>query len=157
MSEALSQPARRHVFLDKAQPASYKAAAGLSDQVGAAAEAAGLDRRFVELINLRVSQVNGCAYCLDLHHRRAIEAGESERRIAVLDAWQETALFDERERAALQLAESITRLPEPLERAYVEDHARAVLGDEAYSAVAWVAITMNAFNRISITSHHPVK
>lgn len=148
---------RRHVFLDKAQPAAYKAAAALSDQVAAAAEAAGLDRRFVELLNLRVSQVNGCAYCLDLHHRRAIEAGESERRIAVLDAWQETALFDERERAALQLVESITRLPDPLDRVYAEDEARAVLGEEAYSAVAWVAITMNAFNRISITSHHPVK
>lgn len=157
MSETLNQPARRHVFLDKAVPAAYKAAAGLSGQVGAAAEAAGLDRRFVELLNLRVSQINGCAYCLDLHHRRAIEAGESERRIAVLDAWQETALFDERERAALQLAESITRLPDPLDRLYAEDEARAVLGDEAYAAVAWVAITMNAFNRISITSHHPVK
>ncbi|WP_341351098.1 hypothetical protein [Nocardioides convexus] len=75
----------------------------------------------------------------------------------MLDAWQETALFDERERAALQAAESITRLPDPLDRVYAEDQARAVLGDEAYSAVAWVAITMNAFNRISITSHHPVK
>ena len=148
---------RRHVFLDKAVPAAYKAAVALSEQAGAAAEAAGLDRRFVELVNLRISQINGCAFCLDLHHRNAIEAGESERRIAVLDAWSETSLFSEQEQAALQLAESITRLPEPDERTYAEDMARAVLGDEAYSAVAWVAITLNAFNRISITSHHPVK
>lgn len=152
-----SQAERRHVYLDKAQPAAYKAAAGLADQVSAAAEAAGIDRRLVELVNLRVSQVNGCAYCLDLHRRRAVEAGESERRIVVLPAWRETTLFDEREQAALQLAEAITTLPEPDERRYAEDEARAVLGEEAYSALAWVAITMNAFNRISITSHHPVK
>ncbi len=144
-------------YLDKAQPAAYKAAVGLSEQAGAAAEAAGLDRRFVELVNLRVSQINGCAYCLDLHHRQAIEAGESERRLAVLSTWSETSLFSDQEQAALQLAESITQLPEPDERGYVEDLARAVLGDAAYSAVAWVAITMNAFNRISITSHHPVR
>lgn len=144
-------------YLDKAQPAAYKAAVALSEQAGAAAEAAGLDRRFVELVNLRVSQINGCAYCLDLHHRQAIEAGESERRLAVLSTWSETSLFSDQEQAALQLAESITELPEPDERGYVEDLARAVLGDAAYSAVAWVAITMNAFNRISITSHHPVR
>jgi AhpD family alkylhydroperoxidase len=153
----VSTTPRRHVFLDKARPAAYQAALALSEQAAAAAEAAGLDRRFVELINLRVSQVNGCAYCLDLHHRNAIEAGESERRIAVLDAWRETGLFSEQERVALALAESITTLPEPDERLYAEDMARAVLGDEAYSAVAWIAITMNAFNRISITSHHPVR
>ncbi|HWJ11082.1 MAG TPA: carboxymuconolactone decarboxylase family protein [Nocardioides sp.] len=148
---------RRHVFLDKAQPASYKAAAALSQQVADAAEAAGVGRALVELVNLRISQINGCAFCLDLHRRRALEEGVSERRIAVLSAWSETDLFTEQEQAALQLAESITRLPEPVERIYAEDVARAVLGDEAYSAVAWVAITMNAFNRISITSHHPVR
>lgn len=147
----------RSVFLDKAQPATYQAAVGLSGAVGAAAEAAGVTRVLVELLNMRVSQINGCAYCLDLHHRMALEAGESERRLAVLDAWEETSLFTEQERAALYLAEAITRLPEADERRYAEDMARAVLGDAAYAAVAWVAITMNAFNRISITSHHPVK
>lgn len=147
----------RSVFLDKAQPATYQAAVGLSGAVGEAAEAAGVGRILVELVNMRVSQINGCAYCLDLHHRQALEAGESERRLNVLEAWAETSLFTEQERAALQLAEAITRLPEPDERRYAEDEARAVLGEAAYAAVAWVAITMNAFNRISITSHHPVK
>ncbi|TWG99601.1 AhpD family alkylhydroperoxidase [Nocardioides sp. J9] len=155
MSEATGR--RRHVFLDKAQPATYRAAAGLAEEVGAAAQAAGVDRRLVELVNMRVSQVNGCAYCLDLHRKRAIEAGESDRRLAVLSAWEDTDLFSEQEQAALQLAESITRLPEEAERRYAEDEARAVLGDEAFAAVAWVAVTMNAFNRISITSHHPVR
>lgn len=144
-------------YLDKAEPAVYKAATELSQAAGAAAEAAGIGRMLVELINMRVSQINGCAYCLDLHHRQALEAGETERRLAVLSTWSETSLFDEQEQAALQLAESITQLPELLERRYAEDEARAVLGDAAYGAIAWVAITMNAFNRISITSHHPVR
>lgn len=144
-------------YLDKAEPAVYQAAVALSQAAGAAAEAAGVGRILVELVNMRVSQINGCAYCLDLHHRQAVEAGETERRLAVLSTWSETSLFDEQEQAALQLAESITRLPEPDERGYAEDSARVVLGDAAYGAVAWVAITMNAFNRISITSHHPVR
>ncbi len=148
---------KKAFYLDKAAPAVYQAATGLSQAAGDAAEAAGIGRILVELINMRVSQINGCAYCLDLHHRQAVEAGETERRLAVLSTWAETSLFTEQEQAALQLAESITQLPELLERRYVEDEARAVLGDAAYAAVAWVAITMNAFNRISITSHHPVR
>src|SRR5690606_33928650 len=111
----------------------------------------------VELLNVRVSQINECAFCLNLHRRLAIEAGEEDRRLVVLPAWRETELFSDEERAALGLVESITQLPSDLDRTYAEDVARAVLGDAAYSAVAWIAITMNTFNRISITSHHPVR
>ncbi|WP_418058500.1 carboxymuconolactone decarboxylase family protein [Pimelobacter simplex] len=144
------------LYLDKAVPAAYAAAAELARQAGAAAEAAGLDRILVELVNLRVSQLNGCAFCLDLHHRRAVRAGESERRLALLPAWSETSLFTAPERAALALAESVTTLPRADTRRRTEDECRAVLGDGAFAAVAWVALTMNAFNRISMTSHHPV-
>ncbi|GAA3680359.1 carboxymuconolactone decarboxylase family protein [Nocardioides ginsengisoli] len=145
------------LYLDKAVPAAYGAATDLAREAGVAAEAAGLDRLLVELVNMRVSQINGCAFCLDLHHRRAVRAGESERRLAVLDAWQETGLFTVQERAALALAESITRLPDADARRHTEEESRTVLGDDAFAAVAWVALTMNAFNRISMTSHHPVK
>ena len=145
------------LYLDKAVPAAYAAATDLAREAGVAAEAAGLDRLLVELVNMRVSQINGCAFCLDLHHRRAVRAGESERRLAVLDAWPETGLFTVQERAALALAESITRLPDVDARRATEEESRTVLGDDAFAAVAWVALTMNAFNRISMTSHHPVK
>lgn len=145
------------LYLDKAGPAAYRAATELAREAGAAAEAAGLDRILVELVNLRVSQINGCAFCLNIHHRRAVAAGEAERRIAVLPAWPETGLFTAQERAALALAESITQLPPARVRHRIEEESRAVLGDGAHAAVAWVAITMNAFNRISMTSHHPVK
>lgn len=145
------------LYLDKAVPAAYAAATDLAREAGVAAEAAGLDRLLVELVNLRVSQLNGCAFCIDLHHRRAVRAGESERRLAVLPAWSETGLFTVQERAALALAESVTTLPDADTRRRTEDESRTVLGDGAFAAVAWVALTMNAFNRISMTSHHPVK
>lgn len=143
-------------YLDKAEPAAYAALGSTAAAVTDAAKRVGLDRRLVELVNLRVSQINGCAFCLDLHHRRALAAGEEPRRLAVLGAWRETSLFSEAEQAALVLAESITRLPSHDERCRAEARARRVLGDEAYSVVAWVAVTINAFNRLSMTSHHPV-
>ncbi|GHF20200.1 hypothetical protein GCM10014715_88470 [Streptomyces spiralis] len=74
-----------------------------------AAAAAGLDRTLVELVNLRVSQLNACAYCLNLHTRAALRAGETTQRLGVLAAWRDTELFTSRERAALALAEATTR------------------------------------------------
>jgi len=145
------------LYLDKAAPDVFAALSGVSKQIAAAAGRAGISEQLLELVNLRVSQINGCAYCLDVHYAKAVRLGEDPRRLAVLQEWQETELFDDAESAALELAESITLIPEPTERAEVEDCARAVLGDAAYAVVAWAAVSMNAFNRISITSHHPVR
>ncbi|MEU9122299.1 carboxymuconolactone decarboxylase family protein [Streptomyces sp. NPDC048506] len=121
----------------------------------AVAAEAGLDRSLVELINLRVSQLNGCAYCLNVHTRAALRAGETSQRLGVLAAWRDTELFTEREQAALALAEATTEPANAVaqERAY--ENARQVLDDEI-SAVIWVAITINAFNRVSILSKHRV-
>ncbi len=144
------------LYLDKAEPDVFAAMSRVSMQIVEAASAAGVSERLLELVNLRVSQINGCAYCLDVHHRKAVRLGEDPRRLAVLQEWQETELFDDVESAALELAECITRIPEPVDRQEVESYARAGLGDAGYAVVAWAAISMNAFNRISITSHHPV-
>jgi AhpD family alkylhydroperoxidase len=146
-----------HLYLDKQHPDLWKAISGLGLKVQEAAENAGIGRSLLELLNVRISQINGCAYCLDLHVRRASEAGESPQRLAVLPAWRETALFTEKERAALALVESITELPEQQARDHAEALARECLTAEEFSAVSWLAVTMNAFNRVSITSHHPVR
>ncbi len=143
-------------YLDKAQPDVHAAMAAVSAQIRTAAQAAGISEQLLELANLRVSQINGCAYCLDVHFKKAVRLGEDPRRLAVLQEWQETELFDDDESAAIELAECITLIPEPAERVEVEDCARAVLGDAGYAVVAWAAVVMNAFNRVSITSHHPV-
>jgi len=149
--------ATEHLYLDKQHPALWRAISGLGLKVQEAAEAAGLGAGLLELLNVRISQINGCAYCLDLHVRKAIEAGESSQRLAVLPAWRETALFTDKERAALALVESITELPDQESRETEEAFARQSLTSEEFSAVSWAAVTMNAFNRVSITSHHPVR
>lgn len=146
-----------HLYLDKQHPALWKAMSALGLQVQGAAEEAGIGSGLLELLNVRISQINGCAYCLDLHVRKASEAGETAQRLAVLPAWRDTALFTDRERAALALVESITELPDQQSREREEAFARECLSAEEYSAVSWLAVTMNAFNRVSITSHHPVR
>ncbi|MFB7611185.1 carboxymuconolactone decarboxylase family protein [Streptomyces gardneri] len=147
----------RRLYLDKQTPTAYRALVATADAVRATAAEAGLDRVLVELVNLRVSQINGCASCLDVHTRAALRAGETTRRLGVLPAWRDTELFTPRERAALALAEATTDPADSLaqERAY--DLAREVLNDDEISAVIWVAITINAFNRVSILSRHPVR
>ncbi len=144
------------LYLDKAAPEVFASMSATSREITTFANAAGVDRALVELIDLRVSQINGCAYCLDLHVKRALKIGVEPRKIAVLQAWADTDLFTDQERAALELAECVTRIPETEIRLEIEERTRRILGDEAYAAVAWIAVVMNAFNRISITSHHPV-
>jgi AhpD family alkylhydroperoxidase len=113
-----------HLYLDKQHPALWRAISGLGLKVQEAAEAAGLGPGLLELLNVRISQINGCAYCLDLHVRKATEAGESPQRLAVLPAWRDTALFTDKERAALALVESITELPDQRSREREEAFAR---------------------------------
>jgi len=145
------------VFIDKQHPAAYRALNGLGLKVREAAEEAGFDRRLIELVNVRVSQINGCAYCLNMHVRMALDAGETQQRLAVLPAWRDTSLFSEQEQAVLALAESITELP-PHELADHEyAYARQRLTADQVSAVSWLVVTMNAFNRLSIVSQHPVR
>ena len=111
----------------------------------------------MELVNVRVSQLNGCAFCLDLHTRQAREAGESEQRLAVLPAWRDTALFDDTERTALGLAEALTHLPPGENREAIFAKYRAQLSPEQFSVLSWAVVAMNAFNRVSIISGHPVR
>lgn len=143
-------------YLDKTNPEIYAEMVATARATGAAAEAAGLDPRLVELVNLRVSQLNGCAFCLDLHAKRAMKQGETAQRLAVLPTWREAAVYSEMERAALEVAEAVTLLPDPEERLVREARAREILSDVEYAAVTWLAIAMNAFNRVSIISRHPV-
>ncbi|MEU6553329.1 carboxymuconolactone decarboxylase family protein [Streptomyces sp. NPDC046915] len=156
MSSSPTGSALRRIFVDKQSPKAFHALLETSEAVRAVAAEAGLDRTTVELINLRVSQLNGCAYCLDLHTRAALRAGESPQRLGVLAAWRDTASFTDSERAALALAEVTTDPTNADAQASAYDAARQVLTDDQVSAVIWVAITINAFNRVSILSKHPV-
>ncbi|MBL1097710.1 carboxymuconolactone decarboxylase family protein [Streptomyces coffeae] len=157
MSDTTADPASRRVFIDKQSPKAYHALVETADAVRAVAAESGLDRSLVELINLRVSQINGCAYCLDVHTRAALRAGETTQRLGVLAVWRDTELFTERERVALALAEATTEPANAVAQESAYETARHVLNDDEISAVIWVAITINAFNRVSILSKHPVR
>jgi len=145
------------LYLDKQHPAVWRALNGLALKAKEAAEAAGLNRIMIELINVRVSQLNGCAYCLNMHVADALAAGETTQRIAVLPAWRDTEVFTPKERAALALSEAVTELPAAHELERELAAARTQLSDDEYSAVNWLAVNMNAFNRVSIVSKHPVR
>lgn len=145
------------VYIDKQSPKAYHALVQTSEAVRATAADAGLDRTLVELINLRVSQINGCAYCLQLHTRAALRAGETTQRLGVLTAWRDTELFTPAERAALHLAEATTEPADAAAQESAYSAARDLFTDDQLSAIIWVAITINAFNRVSILSKHPVR
>ncbi|MDI3409379.1 carboxymuconolactone decarboxylase family protein [Streptomyces cavernicola] len=147
----------RRVLIDKQSPTAYRALVQTAEAVRTVAAEAGLERRLVELIDLRASQINGCAYCLDVHTRAALRAGETQQRLGTLAAWRDTELFTPEERAALALAESTTTPSDLALRDSAYAAARAVFTDEQISAVIWVAVTINAFNRVSILSAHPVR
>jgi AhpD family alkylhydroperoxidase len=127
----MSATTTQHIFLDKQHPAIWRALNGLGLKASEAAEDAGIDRKTIELLNVRISQINGCAYCLDMHVQDAVDKGETPQRLAVLPAWRETALFTEKERASLSLAESITELPDYRCREQAEAYARErILSDQ---------------------------
>lgn len=149
--------ATQRIFIDKQSPKAYHELIQTSEAVRATAADAGLDRTVVELINLRVSQINGCAYCLNVHTRAALHAGETAQRLGVLAAWRDTELFTPAERAALALAEATTEPTDAAAQEAAWAAARDTLTDEQISAVIWVAIAINAFNRVSIMSKHPVR
>ncbi|MFF8883535.1 carboxymuconolactone decarboxylase family protein [Streptomyces flaveolus] len=157
MSETAAVRPSNRIFIDKQHPETYRALVATTQAAKDAAAAAGLDRALVELVNLRVSQLNACAYCLNLHTRAALRAGETTQRLGVLAAWRDTELFTSRERAALALAEATTHPAEAGAQTAAYAEARATLSDDEISAVIWIAITMNAFNRVSVMSKHPVR
>jgi AhpD family alkylhydroperoxidase len=110
-----------------------------------------LDTRLANLIRLRASQVNGCPLCIDMHWKDARAAGESEERLYSLDAWHESPLYDERERAALRLTEAITRVAETHVPDDVWEEAAANLSESELVNAVFQITAINAWNRLMIT------
>ncbi|MFJ5774216.1 carboxymuconolactone decarboxylase family protein [Streptomyces sp. NPDC093094] len=154
---SVPEPRPERIFVDKQSPKAYHALVQTAETVRAVAADAGLDRLLVELVNLRVSQLNGCAYCLHTHTRAALRAGETTQRLGVLAAWRDAELYTPAERAALALAEATTVPSDIAARDAAYAAAREVFTEDQISAVIWVAITIGAFNRVSVMSGHPVR
>ncbi|MBT1684916.1 carboxymuconolactone decarboxylase family protein [Dawidia soli] len=105
-----------------------------------------------ELIKIRVSQINGCAYCIDLHTKDARKMGETEQRIYALNAWRETPFFSETERAVLALAEEVTFINKGVSDETYQ-HAARVLDEQTLAQAIMAIIAINAWNRIGISTH----
>jgi AhpD family alkylhydroperoxidase len=130
------------------EPEAYKAIMGLENYVANS----GINKAHYELIKIRASQINGCAYCLDMHSRDARKGGETEQRIYVLNAWRDTSFFTEEEKVILALTEEITLVSHGGVSDQTYQQAASVL-DEHYLAKVIMAITViNAWNRISIST-----
>jgi AhpD family alkylhydroperoxidase len=109
------------------------------------------DAKLLDLVKLRVSQMNGCAYCLHMHRKDAIKRGETEDRLLLLDAWRESELYTERERAALAWAEALTRIAETHAPDAVYEEVRNIFSDEEELLALSIGVaTINAWNRLSI-------
>ena len=118
-------------------------------------EISGLDRRLIELVKIRASQMNGCAYCLDMHTKDARAGGESEQRLYTLNAWRETPFFSHRERAALEWTETVTRVAETQIPDAAFERVREHFSEEEVVALTFAVIAINSWNRLAIAFRAP--
>ncbi len=132
-----------------ASPAAYKAMLALEQWVR---KESGLDRRLLELVKIRASQINGCAYCLDMHTKDARAAGETEQRIYALDAWRETPFYTDRERAALAWTEAVTLVSVGHVPDEVYDEVKSQFSDQEIVNLTMAIITINGWNRLAIAN-----
>jgi AhpD family alkylhydroperoxidase len=150
------EPSVKHVNLSKTFPAVYEAQMGLETAAMGAAEEAGLEPLLLDLVKLRASQINGCAFCLRMHTRDALEKGETTDRLAVVAAWWESQYFTPQEQAALSIVERITRISETHTAPAPSAELESALDDRQVAAVTAVAIAINGWNRLAISSGYPV-
>ena len=115
----------------------------------------GLERSLIELVKLRASQINGCAFCIDMHTKDARAAGETEQRLYLLDAWQESPFYSARERAALAWTEAVTCVSETHVPDEVYEEAGRHFSDKELVDLNWVVVAINAWNRLAISFRLP--
>ena len=110
-----------------------------------------LEHSLLRLVEVRASQINGCAYCLDMHTKDARAAGETEQRIYTLDAWRETPFFTDRERAALEWTEVVTLVAETRVPDDVYQHVRQQFSEEELVELTFAVIVINSWNRLNVS------
>nr|WP_295934927.1 carboxymuconolactone decarboxylase family protein [uncultured Dyadobacter sp.] len=138
----------KRVNIEATQPRAYKAMYGLESYLSTTL----LTRTHRELIKIRASQINGCAFCIDMHSHDALQAGESIQRIVLLNAWRETSLFTQEERIILALTEAITLIHKEGVNSELYAQATAALGEEYLAQVIMAIAAINTWNRIAIST-----
>jgi AhpD family alkylhydroperoxidase len=136
----------------KAFPSGLEAMLGLEQGV----RRSGLEPLLLELVKLRASQLNGCAYCLDMHSKDARARGEDEQRLHVLAAWREAPFYNARERAALAWCEALTLLPQSGAPDDVFAEVEAQFSTEEIAALTFQIVAINSWNRLAVGLRTPV-
>jgi AhpD family alkylhydroperoxidase len=140
---------KERMNINKAEPGIYHAMAASDKQV----ESFELDAKLKELIRIRVSQLNGCGYCINYHTKDALKIGETTQRIFAISAWWETPFFTEVEKAVLKLAEQVTNISDKGVTDEVFNNALSLLGEKKLAQVIFIIVTINSWNRIAIPMH----
>ncbi|MBZ0114841.1 MAG: carboxymuconolactone decarboxylase family protein [Thermoanaerobaculia bacterium] len=140
----MSRPVRIHY--ETVAPGVYEAMLGLEAYLASCS----LEEPLIHLVKLRASQINGCAYCLDMHWKDLIALGESAQRLYSLDAWRECPYYSQRERAALAWTEAVTLLTDGHVDETVHTEARAQLTEEELADLTLAVATINAWNRLAV-------
>jgi AhpD family alkylhydroperoxidase len=140
-----------HNNFEKAAPGALRAMFTLQKYVNEC----GLEKSLLELVKTRASQINGCAYCLDMHTKDARANGETEQRLYALNAWRETPFYTERERAALAWTEAVTLITEGRVPEDVFEQARSQFSDEDLVNLTTAIVAINGWNRLNIAFRTP--
>jgi AhpD family alkylhydroperoxidase len=135
-----------------APPGAMRAMMGLEDYV----RGCGLEAALLELVRLRASHINGCAYCIDMHTKDARARGESEQRLYLLDAWRESPFYTERERAALEWTEAVTLVTEGHVPDEVYERVRGQFEEVELANLTLAVVAINGWNRLCISFRTPV-
>jgi AhpD family alkylhydroperoxidase len=139
---------KARIDLKHVNPGIMQAMLGLERQV----RQARLDRRLIDLIRMRASQINGCAYCLDMHSKDARANGETEQRLYGLDAWRETPYYSARERAALEWTEALTLVSETHAPDEVYARVREQFSEDELAHLTLAIVAINGWNRLNIAA-----
>jgi len=151
MTETASGPPSPRFSYARAAPGGYQAMLALE----AFLHACGLEPTVIHLVKLRVSQINGCAFCIDMHWKDLRALGESEQRLYSLDAWHECPWYSERERAALRWAEAVTLLVDGHVSDEVYLEVSRQFAEQDLASLTYVVSTINAWNRLCIAARTP--
>ncbi|MPM48902.1 hypothetical protein SDC9_95629 [bioreactor metagenome] len=139
----------KRIDVQRIEPKAYEAMLGLEKYLSTST----LDKKLIELIKIRASQINGCAYCLEMHANDALKYGETQRRIFAVSAWWESPLFDEKEKTALKMAEEITLIAKEGLSAETYRRAKENFSDNEIAQIIMVTVTINSWNRIAVSTH----
>ena len=142
----------QRMSIAKLEPDFLQAVLGLEKTV----QATGIDRRYLHLIKLRASQINGCGYCVELHVREALEDGLDPRMLHMVVVWRESSFFDERDRAVLEWTESVTLLAQTGVPDSAWETVRAQFSEKEVAELTMAVATINVWNRMNVSSRTPL-